>query len=85
VSRDKFEVSKWGKNQYGKSVPVEYRASGGAEVSVDYAHTNRGLSPDAPHIGWQTPGKGKAQVTGHIILDNVPAGRGSDKLNRSQY
>ena len=85
VDRGDFEVTKWGKNQYGKSVPVEYRAKGGAEISIDYAHKNNGLSPDAPHIGWQTAGKGKSQSSGHIILDNVPSGRSADKLDRSQY
>jgi RHS repeat-associated protein len=81
VEKANFEVTKWGKDKYGKSVPVEYRASGGAEVSIDFPHTNQGLSPDAPHIGWQTPGKGRNQTVGHILLDQVPTGRSSRKSN----
>jgi len=83
VDRNKFEVTKWGKDLNGKSIPVEYRAEGGAEVSVDFAHEKNG--PDQPHVGWQTPGKGANQQKGHIILDKVPAGRAADKLDRSQY
>jgi RHS repeat-associated protein len=83
VDRKEFKVTRWGKDQYGKSIPVEYRAKGGAEVSVDFAHNNEGQSPDAPHVGWQTPGKNN-QV-GHIILDDVPAGRSNDKLDKSQH
>jgi RHS repeat-associated protein len=77
VERSEFQVTKWGKTENGKSIPVEYRAPGGAEVSIDYAHDNNG--PDAPHIGWQTPGKGKNQDSGHVILDAVPAGRSKIK------
>jgi hypothetical protein len=78
TEKGEFEVTKWGKNKYGKSIPVEYRAKNGAEVSVDFAHKNEG--PDAPHVGWQSGGKrgsGGAE-RGHVILDEVPTGR-SDK------
>jgi RHS repeat-associated protein len=73
--REEFEITKWAKDKNGKSVPVEYRHKSGAEVSVDYPHRTNG--PDAPHVGWQTGGKrdsGGAK-RGHIILDEVPAGR----------
>jgi RHS repeat-associated protein len=76
VPKEQFEVTKWGKNGYGKSVPVEYRAPAGAEVSMDYPHTP-GRGPDAPHIGWQTSGKNN--TVGHIILDDVPTGRSKSK------
>ncbi len=75
LSKDKYEVTRWGKDQYGKDVPVEFRGEGGAEVSIDFGHVENG--PDAPHIGWQTAGKrnsGGAE-RGHIILDEVPAAR----------
>lgn len=85
VDKADFKVTKWGKNELGKSVPVEYRASGGAEISIDFAHSNDGLSPDVPHIGWQTAGKGSKQKLGHIMLDTVPTGRSNNKLDRSQY
>jgi hypothetical protein len=32
-------VTKWAKNKYGKSIPVEYKVEGGAEVSLDFAHS----------------------------------------------
>jgi hypothetical protein len=38
VKKEEFKVVKWGKDQNGKSIPVEYRAEGGAEVSIDFAH-----------------------------------------------
>ncbi|MEM7110091.1 MAG: polymorphic toxin type 47 domain-containing protein [Bacteroidota bacterium] len=38
VAKDQFKVTKWGKDVNGKSVPVEYRAKGGAEVNLDYSH-----------------------------------------------
>jgi hypothetical protein len=64
-----------------EAIPVEYRAQGGAEVSIDFAHDKNG--PDAPHVRWQTSGKNNE--VGHIILDEVPAGRSNNKLDRSQY
>lgn len=76
IDKEAFEVTKWGKTAEGKSMPVEFRAQGGAEVSIDFAHKGEGMV-DAPHVGWQTPGKrgdGGGQ-RGHIIVDQVPAGR----------
>jgi len=49
VERNKFKPTKWAKNEYGKSIPVEYEGPGGAKVSVDYAY--EGEAPDAPHVG----------------------------------
>jgi RHS repeat-associated protein len=79
VSKEEFTVTKWGKDINGKSVPVEWRSKNGAEVSIDLAHNGSfkngewQTGPDAPHVGWQTAGK--KNTVGHIILDNVPAGR----------
>jgi hypothetical protein len=73
--KDQFEVTKWGPTEHGKSMPTEWRVTKGpfrgAEVSVDIAHVKNG--PDAPHVGWQGPGK-KAP-SGHIILDDVHVNR----------
>jgi hypothetical protein len=46
---------------------------------MDWSHVNDG--PDAPHVGWQTGGKrsGGGAQRGHIILDEVPANRGTRK------
>jgi intein/homing endonuclease len=71
VPKNQFEVTRWGKDAYGKSHPVEWRAKGGAEVNIDWPHSRNG--PAEPHVGYQTPGKGN--VTGHIILDDVPYNR----------
>jgi RHS repeat-associated protein len=83
--RSDFVVTKWGKDKCGKSFPVEWRSTDGAEVSVDWAHNDSswkpGLpwntGPDAPHVGWQTPGKRNSGggARGHIILDEVPYNR----------
>ena len=75
LNRRDFVVTKWGRDANGKSFPAEYRHKSGAEVNIDWAHSKNG--PDAPHVGWQTPGKrgsGGAE-RGHIILDNVPYNR----------
>jgi hypothetical protein len=81
VPREEFQVSKWGKDVYGKSIPVEYEGPNGAVVSVDYAHDaplgKNGewqTGPDAPHIGWRV-GKRASKQVGHILLDSVPASR----------
>ncbi len=80
VPKDQFQVTKWGKDINGKSIPVEWKSKNGAEVSMDWAHDGfmkDGVwqsGPDAPHIGWQTDGK-KNSIVGHIILDNVPSVR----------
>jgi RHS repeat-associated protein len=71
VPRDQFTVTKWGKDAYGKSHPVEWRARGGGEVNIDWPHSRNG--PAEPHVGYQTPGKGNR--VGHIILDGVPYNR----------
>ena len=72
--KEDFTVTKWGKDQYGKSHPVEWRASNGAEVSVDIGHSVKSGAPTADHIGWQTGGKRSSGggVRGHIFVDEVP-------------
>lgn len=77
VPRDQFSERKWAKDINGKSGVVEWRAPGGAEVSIDSPHTNFG--PDVFHIGFQSKGKGKEQTSGHIFLDCVPYFRKVDK------
>jgi putative RNase toxin 47 of polymorphic toxin system len=71
VPREQFEVTKWAKSAEGKSLPVEWRAPGGAEVNIDTGHSRYG--PGVPHVGYQTPGKGGS--VGHILLDLVRANR----------
>lgn len=75
IPREDFEVTKWGKDQNGKSFPVEWRAKNGAEVNIDTGHVKNG--PDVPHIGYQTGGKrgGGGAVRGHIMVDDVPVNR----------
>jgi hypothetical protein len=75
VEKGEFEVTKWGRDAYGKSFPVEWRSKGGAEVSIDLGHTRNG--PSVPHVGYQTPGKrgSGGAVRGHILLDDVPYNR----------
>jgi RHS repeat-associated protein len=83
VDKSGFTATKWAKNVNGKSFPVEWRSKNGAEVSIDYAHYgvdrngNWASGPDAPHVGWQTPGK--KNTVGHIIIDSVPFGRPANK------
>nr|WP_281272368.1 polymorphic toxin type 47 domain-containing protein [Paenibacillus sambharensis] len=83
VNKEEFSASKWAKDENGKSFPVEWRSKNGAEVSIDYPHYgvdrngNWASGPDAPHVGWQTPGKNN--TVGHIILDEVPFGRPRNK------
>jgi|JI8StandDraft_1071087.scaffolds.fasta_scaffold156713_2 hypothetical protein len=77
VPKDQFSERKWAKDINGKSGVVEWRALGGAEVSIDAPHTNVG--PDVFHIGFQSKGKGKDQTSGHIFLDCVPYFRDIDK------
>jgi len=72
--REEFSVTKWGRDAYGKSHPVEWRHKSGAEVSIDWPHAKNG--PDLPHVGWQTGGKRSlGGLRGHIIIDNVPYNR----------
>jgi uncharacterized protein RhaS with RHS repeats len=80
IPRDQFEVTKWGKDQYGKSIPVEWQGPGGANVNMDIPSWNNvkpngslGEGPHAPHIGYQTPGKPRTR--GHIFVDLIPATR----------
>ena len=75
--KEDFTVTKWGKDQYGKSHPVEWRASNGAEVSVDIGHSVKSGAPTADHVGWQTGGKRSSGggVRGHIFVDEVPYNR----------
>ncbi|HEX5754674.1 MAG TPA: polymorphic toxin type 47 domain-containing protein, partial [Archangium sp.] len=75
VSREEFSVTRWGKDKFGKSAPVEWRAPNGAEVNIDMGHTKNG--PSSPHVGFQTPGKrgSGGAVRGHILLDEVPFNR----------
>ena len=75
--KEDFVVTKWGKDQYGKSHPVEWRASNGAEVSVDIGHSMQSGAPTADHVGWHTGGKRSSGggVRGHIFVDEVPYNR----------
>ncbi len=77
VSKDNFEVTKWGRNQNGKSFPTEWRTKTGAEVNIDLGRSPDGLAPTIPHVGWQTAGKRGAggAIRGHIFVDNVPYNR----------
>ena len=72
VPKDQFVVTKWGYDQNGKSIPVEYKTLHGskykgAEVSVDVAHEGKGTL-GVPHVGWQTPGKGKKKCSGSYFV-----------------
>jgi RHS repeat-associated protein len=73
--REEFEITRWGRDEHGKSFPAEWRHPSGAEVNVDAAHLRNG--PDVPHVGWQTGGKRNSGggARGHILLDDVPYNR----------
>lgn len=75
--KEDFVVTKWGKDQYGKSHPVEWRAANGAEVSIDLGHPIESGAPTIDHIGWQTGGKraNGGGMRGHIFVDKVPYNR----------
>ena len=78
LPKEKFNVTKWGKDKNGKSFPVEWRADNGAEVNIDIGHSPIGNAPTVPHVGWQTGGKrglGGA-VRGHIFVEDVLYNRG---------
>ena len=84
VDKKDFEITAWGKTDYGKSIPVEWKGENDAEVSIDYPHYGFdkngkwNTGPDAPHVGWQV-GKKTGKKVGHILLDDVPAGRPKKK------
>ena len=77
IPREDFRVTRWGRNRYGKSYPVEWRAANGAEVNIDLGHSSTSGAPTIPHIGWQTGGKRSSGggVRGHIFVDEVPYNR----------
>ena len=82
IPKSEFEVTKWGKDQYGKSFPTEWRVlkgkNRGAEVNIDDPSlVVSSDGPRDPHIGYQTPGKrgeGGA-VRGHVLVSRVPVSR----------
>ncbi|TDK57718.1 hypothetical protein E1508_01715 [Pseudomonas moraviensis] len=82
VSKNEFTVIKWGKDQYGKSYPTEWRVlegrNKGAEVNMDDPRlVPSGDDQTDPHVGYQTLGKrgtGGA-VRGHILLEFLPVSR----------
>jgi hypothetical protein len=76
ISRDRFVATAFARSSSGRSAPVEWRARGGAGVSIELpreATSSSSDTPDAAHVAWQTAGK--KSVTGHILLDGVPYGR----------
>ena len=82
VPREEFTVARWGRTVDGKSIPVEYSGPNGAQVNMDIPEWNNvrgdgslGYGPHDAHIGYQTPGRGRARVRGHIFVDDVPATR----------
>jgi hypothetical protein len=82
IPRDQFEVTKWGKDVNGKSIPTEWTGPRGAAVNMDIPQWNNvkangtiGNGPHQPHIGYQTPGKAKDRIRGHIFVDDIPATR----------
>jgi hypothetical protein len=80
TTRDQFDVTKWGKTAEGKTVPVEWRGPGNAEVNLDIPdlQARRGVLPNGPsqpHIGWKAPGR-VDDGRGHIFIDkDLPATR----------
>ena len=75
VPMEKFTVSQWGKNEWGKTVPVEWQGPNGAQVNLDVGHSKKG--PGVPHVGYETEKKDYPynRQRGHILLDKVPANR----------
>lgn len=71
VNKSDIPVTKWAKNEYGKSMPVEWHNKD-IEISIDFAHSTNG--PDVPHIGLKFGKKGNKTVI-HILVDIVPYGR----------
>jgi hypothetical protein len=82
VPKNEFTVTKWGKDQYGKSFPTEWRVlegkNKGAEVNMDDPRLVPSTDgPASPHVGYQTPGKrgGGGARRGHILLNLLPVTR----------
>ena len=81
VPKEQFVITKWAKDKYGKSIPVEYSAPNGANVNIDIPKFNNvtngvlGNGPHQPHIGYQNTGKGSNRIRGHIFVDEIPATR----------
>ncbi|WP_084349739.1 polymorphic toxin type 47 domain-containing protein [Moraxella oblonga] len=81
VPKEQFVITKWAKDKYGKSIPVEYSAPNGANVNIDIPEFNNvtngvlGNGPHQPHIGYQNTGKGSNRIRGHIFVDEIPATR----------
>jgi hypothetical protein len=75
IPKSEFVVTKWGKDIYGKSHPVEWRHPSGAEVNIGWPHAKNG--PDAPHVGLQTGGKrgSGGALRGHTIIDEIISNR----------
>ncbi|OCA68975.1 hypothetical protein BBI01_17320 [Chryseobacterium artocarpi] len=81
VPREQFQITKWGKDINGKSIPVEWDAGNGANVNMDIPKWNNvksdgsiGMGPHEPHVGYQKPGKGIGR-RGHIFTNDIPATR----------
>ena len=82
ITKDQLKPAKWAKDVNGKTIPVEYEGPRGAQVNMDIPQWNNvkangalGEGPHQPHVGYQTPGKGKNRVRGHIFVDSIPATR----------
>lgn len=77
VKKVDMQITQWGKDEYGKSVPVEWQGIDAngimVEVNADYNHTTH-KTLNAPHVGYKF-GKRDTKEVGHIILNSVPAGR----------
>ncbi|HMW06814.1 MAG TPA: polymorphic toxin type 47 domain-containing protein [Leptospiraceae bacterium] len=57
-----------GLTETGKTVPVEWKVVGIAEVNIDAPHTRSG--PDVFHVGYKVYGSKKK--VGHIFMDCLP-------------
>ena len=77
VPMEEFDVTKWAKDKYGKSRPVEWASKHNSEVNIDAPHTYDGL--DVFHVGYQT--EGKKNIVGHILMDCLPYFRELKKDN----
>ena len=77
VPIEEFKVTKWAKDIYGKSRPVQWKSKHNSEVNIDAPHTYDG--PDLFHVGYQT--EGKKNIVGHILMDCLPYFRDIMKEN----